>query len=230
MNNASVRCLAQAGTAGLILCWSVFALFDYSAVGNALAASGTCPAPPADYGKDTITVNVRTAGSYRVWSHLMVPSSSANMYALQVDSSQCFVVGGGSSLSANNWTWVDYADGNRAAPVDLANLAVGSHTFALMGLASGVKVDGILLASDKSCVPTGNGSNCNSASAIVSSSDSASMSVAPSAKEVINGKSKGFNWMGAAIIGAIVLGLVGAGLFYAQRKRLGASRGGDDEA
>lgn len=192
------------------------------AAGTAQAASGACPAPAADYGRDALSINLPPAATYRVWSHMMVPSAAASTFMLQIDSNQCYNMGGGTLITPNTWTWVDYADGNAAAPVDITNLAAGTHSLTLIGAAPGVTVDDILFATDTTCVPTGNGSNC-SASATASPTSSATAGttsggggksdtvVASAAKKL------SVNWPLA--VGALIL-VAGGGAWLWRRHRL----------
>lgn len=187
--------------------------------GTASAANGACPAPAADYGKDTVSINLPPSSTYRVWSHLLAPSANADSFMMQLDSSQCFSVGGGTQITPNTWTWVDYSDGNTATPIDLANLAPGSHTLTLVGSSAGVTVDDIIFATDPTCVPTGNGNNCVAAAA-GSPSMSPSSSSSGSSTTAVQGtttKAKGVNWALTAGIGLVVLGLAG-GLWYLKRR------------
>ena len=136
------------------------------AAGIAFADSGGCSAPTADYGKDATTVSISTAGNYRIWSHLQAPNASAASYMLQVDSSSCFSVGGGSAIAPDTWTWVGYTNGD-PTKLTLANLAAGAHSLTLIGTAAGGRVDDILLTTDSSCIPVSDGSNCNTGASSV---------------------------------------------------------------
>ena len=130
------------------------------AVSLALAhpAAAACAAPATNYGTATLTANVTTATSYRIWTHMNVPDTTNNSYLLEVDGGNCYVVGDG-GIAANTWTWVDYQNGNTTSKVAM-NLSAGSHTLKAIGREPNVKFDRILLAADQNCLPTGFGNNC----------------------------------------------------------------------
>ena len=116
-------------------------------------ASAACPAPTTDYGKVSMTVNVPTTGTYRVWSRIMAPDATANSYQLDVDGTTCsIVVGDSTAIAANTWTWVSYKNGTTTSYIDL-NLTAGNHTLDAVGREAGVKLDRIILTGDLTCVP-----------------------------------------------------------------------------
>ncbi|HSX52931.1 MAG TPA: Ig-like domain-containing protein [Patescibacteria group bacterium] len=148
----------------LFLIGGIIAIFAAVALVSTRSASAACAAPSTNYGSATQSVSVPSLGTYHVWSRIMVPSSTSSSYLLEVDGGTCYVVGGGSAIAANTWTWVDYQNGTTSSKVDLANLSAGTHTLKLIGNAAGVKLDRILLLTDNSCsganMPTGTGDNC----------------------------------------------------------------------
>lgn len=123
------------------------------------AAAAACPTPTTDYGTVATTVSVPAAATYRIWTHMLTSVAANNAYNLEIDASQCAAVGG-STLTANAWTWVDYQNGNTASAIDVP-LSAGTHNLKLIGTQSGVEIDQLVLTSDLSCVPTGGGDNCN---------------------------------------------------------------------
>jgi len=122
-------------------------------------AYAACAAPATDYGSATQTVSVTSAGTYRIWSRIMVPSATSSSYMLEVDGGTCYTVGGGSAIPANTWTWVSYQNGTTTSLIS-PSLTAGTHSLKLIGNAAGVKVDRLLLLSDTTCTPTGTGDNC----------------------------------------------------------------------
>lgn len=92
----------------------------------------------------------------------MAPDTSNNSYLLEIDGANCYVVGG-KSISANAWTWVDYQNGNTASKVNLS-LTKGTHSVKFIGRQPNVKLDRLVATSDLTCMPTGNGDNCNTPS------------------------------------------------------------------
>lgn len=131
------------------------AVFSLTKLGKVQAA---CVAPATDFGAATKTINVPTAGTYRVWSRIMAPNPTANSYTLEVDGVTCIAVGD-APIATNVWTWVDYRDASSASKVSVT-LGAGSHTFKMIGREASVKLDLLLLTADTACVPTGAGSNC----------------------------------------------------------------------
>ncbi|PID32450.1 hypothetical protein CR970_00330 [Candidatus Saccharibacteria bacterium] len=117
--------------------------------------------PSVDYGTVTLSVNVTSAATYRVWSRIMPPDNYNNSYSLEIDGGNCIVVGDSSSLQANSWSWVDYRDGSSSNKIDVS-LSAGTHTIKLIGTEPSVAVDRLILTSDTSCVPSGVGDNCAS--------------------------------------------------------------------
>lgn len=121
------------------------------------ADAAACPPQAIDYGTVTNTVNLPAAATYRVWTHMYVPNTTNNTYLLQV-ADQCFTIGG-SSTAPGSWKWVASQDGT-SAMADVP-LAAGSQTITLIGSKPDVKVDRVIFAADLACVPTNDGSNCN---------------------------------------------------------------------
>lgn len=124
-------------------------------------ASAACSALPTDRGTVTATVNVQTAGTYRVWSRIKAPDTTNNSYLMQIDDTTCnVVVGDSASIPANTWTWVDYQGGTSTSKTNVV-LTAGNHVFTLAGREDNVQLDRVILTQDTACVPTGNGDNCS---------------------------------------------------------------------
>lgn len=121
-------------------------------------ARAACASPASDYGTVTSTVNIDTAGTYRIWSRIMAPDATANSYFLEVDGNACYVVGD-AGIAPGVWTWLDYQNGSQATKIE-QQFTAGSHSFKLIGREAGVKLDRLLLVSDLNCVPEGTGDNC----------------------------------------------------------------------
>jgi hypothetical protein len=98
-------------------------------------------------------------------------SSSANSVLLNVDNTNCYSVGGDSSIptDGSTWHWVNDYDGNTSNIVNVS-LSQGTHSFELTGTESGVSIDRIIAvpvngSGNVSCTPTDTqaataGSNC----------------------------------------------------------------------
>src|SRR6266568_3664023 len=108
---------------------------------------------PSSTGVATTSITIPSTGSYALWTRMMVPSSTANSYYLQVDSGCPYLVS--DTTGTNSWDWVT------SAPITLA-LATGSHTITMVGNQAGVKVDELIFS--QSCTPTGTGDACFSTS------------------------------------------------------------------
>ncbi len=127
---------------------------------SAVWAADSCTAPATDYGTDTMSAPIPSTASYTVWTHIKIPSSSANSILLNV-AGTCYNVGASTSVPANTWEWIDYYDGS-TSKVITQSLTQGSKNVELIGTSTGVLVDQIEFVPG-SCVPTGNGSNCTTA-------------------------------------------------------------------
>ncbi len=119
-----------------------------------------CASPSTDYGRATVTLNVGSAATYRVWTRLYVPDGSNNSFLFEIDGNTCFTAGD-SGIPANTWTWVDYQGGVQSSKMQL-NLSAGNHSLKMIGREPGVRLGRILFVSNLSCVPVGNGDNCAS--------------------------------------------------------------------
>jgi hypothetical protein len=122
-------------------------------------ASAACSTPATTLGQATYTVSVTSAANYFAWIHLKAPDTTNNSAYLKADAGCSWLMGDSSTIPANTWTWINYADGTKST-LAAFNLTAGSHTLTLSGHEPGVSVDRILLSSDANCVPTGDGSNC----------------------------------------------------------------------
>lgn len=133
------------------------------------AQAAACTNPSTDYGTVTYTASVSATGTYRIWTRMSAPSTSANTYLLDIDSSSCYTVGGStvpvyssgatSYFSNNTSNWISKTSGGSNIDVSLSS---GSHTIKLIGNADGVVVDRVIITADTTCVPTGAGDNCAS--------------------------------------------------------------------
>lgn len=146
----------------LIAAVTVFASLAVGFVQSPAASAQTCgttTAPATTLGQVTQTVNVTTAGSYRVWSRIKAPNATANSYYLQFGAAGCAINVGDAAIPANTWTWVNYAGGVTGTPTTVT-LAVGSQVLKYTGKEADVQLDRVLLLTDTACVPTGTGNNC----------------------------------------------------------------------
>lgn len=123
------------------------------------SSCGTTTAPATTYGQVKQSVNVTTAGTYRVWSRIKTATSANNSYYFQVDNGCAFNVGDSTAIPVNTWTWVNYQQNNTSSFVDVT-LTAGTHQLTYTGREADVQLDRVLLLSDTSCTPTGLGDDC----------------------------------------------------------------------
>lgn len=152
----STKLLALAG----LLIGALMALGGQSKVDAAACAAAT-----TDLGVDSVSINIPAAATYTIWTRMKAPDTTHNSINLQVDTTDCFSVGGGSftatAWNADSSNWIKYANGAPSTPVSM-NLTAGAHTLKYIGTQAGVEVDRIIVSSDASCTPTGTGDNCQS--------------------------------------------------------------------
>lgn len=131
-------------------------------------AAAACVAPATDYGTvSNLSVNITTAGTYRIWTRMAAANSSNNTYLLEVDNNTCFTVGGSTvptyvsgattHFASGISNWINQTSSGSAVSM---SLGVGTHTFELIGNAAGVVVDRLIVTSSTTCVPSGTGDNC----------------------------------------------------------------------
>lgn len=108
--------------------------------------------PASNFGTITAKVNLPESGSYKLWVRTAA-SNSTNALSVQIDNGQVLSMGG--PTTSNDWTWVDYKNGDQANKT-VMNLNAGEHTIKITGTNKGVKLDKFLLANE-ACVPEGIG-------------------------------------------------------------------------
>jgi hypothetical protein len=136
---------------------AVVALGSYAVLLPKPAIAADCSDIGTPTGTASASVSVPTSGTYRIWSQLMAPNSTANSLLVTVDN-QCRKLGD-TPLTPSVWSWVGHQNGDAAAQATVA-LTAGDHTVKLTGIEAGVKVNKLLLLADTSCVPRDNGDNC----------------------------------------------------------------------
>lgn len=153
-------------------------------------ASAAACSNSGNYGSATMPVNIPATGDYRIWSRIKVPNSANSTYQLEIDGNSCWQVGG-NNVPANTWTWVDWYGGNSAQKININFTTSGTHTFKIIGFATNVEVDKVLLlgsgelCTDNASLPSGDGSNCASGPASVTTSPGSSGSSSPSSSAPI---------------------------------------------
>jgi hypothetical protein len=130
--------------------------------------AAACTPPATDYGQVSgLSVNIDTAGTYRIWSRIAAPDTTNNTYLLEIDGNTCFNVGGSSVPTFSGGSTTRFASGSTnwlattsSGSAVTLNFSVGTHTLKLIGNAPGVVVDRLIVTSDLTCTPTGTGDNC----------------------------------------------------------------------
>jgi chitodextrinase len=123
------------------------------------ASAAACTAPSTDYGTATTTLSISSAATYRIWTRVLAPDTTNNTYLLEVDGNTCFNVGGGTSVTPNTWTWVDWYNSNTTTKVQMS-LSQGNHTLKLIGNTPNLAIDRIVATSDLTCPVRDLGDNC----------------------------------------------------------------------
>jgi hypothetical protein len=127
-----------------------------------------------------------TTGTYIIWTRMQVPDSAHSQFNLEINNQSCYVVGG-SSITPNTWTWVNFQDGNLSTIIKYNFDRTIDNSARLIGTFAGVKVDRLLLIKN-SCVPVGLGANCQTESARTTIPDMAgASSVPPPSSRTIGG-------------------------------------------
>lgn len=162
-----IKSLVIAGLTALLMAPALLAAVLVADPSPARAACGNLP---SSLGSVTMTINVPSAGPYRIWVRELAPTAGASGFYLQLaDAGLCQVTMGNGSITAKSWTWVDYQNGNPSSVVS-ATITAGNHTVKLAGLSSGTEVDKVELLSDTGCTPTGDGTNCTNSAVTATAS------------------------------------------------------------
>ena len=122
------------------------------------AHAAACSVPSPSYGSVSSTISVPANATYRIWTRMMAPDTTNNKYALEIDGNTCYTVGG-TNLSPNTWTWVDYQNGSTSNKIQ-QELTAGNHTVKFIGIAPNVKLDKLIIASDLTCVISDGNTSC----------------------------------------------------------------------
>ena len=110
-----------------------------------------------DYGSVTTQLSISETGSYRLWSRLQNPAGVNSSYLFEINNT-CINVGGLEN-SVDNWSWVDYQDGNKDNKTDIT-LEAGDYQVRMIGNQSDVLLDRVLLIPDNLCEPKDTGDSC----------------------------------------------------------------------
>ncbi len=136
-----------------------FALSPTSIVTPQVTQGSTCPMIATSSSRATISLNIPTTGTYKIWSRLMSLSDNSNSYYLQVDDNCPINVGDLNGSVTNSWQWISYQSGLITNPI-VQILTTGPHTVNLISREIGVKLDKLIFTQDLNCVPVDFGTNC----------------------------------------------------------------------
>lgn len=143
-------------------------------IADAAGTPDSCTPPATTYGTDSWSsanspadpIYVPATATYTIWVRMQAPSASANSILLNIDGTNCYNVGGDSSIptDGSTWDWVDDYGGDTSNIMNVS-LTQGSHNFELTGTESGVAIDGILAIATSggspSCTPSTTGTYPN---------------------------------------------------------------------
>jgi hypothetical protein len=119
----------------------------------------TCTNTPSSPDSVTSTFSVPETNTYTIWTRLLAPDTNSNSIYVQIDGECAINVGDSNTIPANQFTWVNYQNGNTASQI-LVQLAAGTHTLKLIEREAGVGVDRVIITTNTACMPTGTGDNC----------------------------------------------------------------------
>lgn len=146
MSKRTIRFLSS--LFGCLMLATVFLVF---ATGNQ-KVSAACAALPTTRG--TVTQSVTLAeGTYSIWSRVRTATPANNSFYMNLDNASgnnllCGATMGGTTLTANTWTWVEHT-----STVTVTSGTAGAYTMTLAGKDDSVEVDRIIMTADNTCTP-----------------------------------------------------------------------------
>lgn len=108
-------------------------------------------------GHVTYTVNIPSAGAYRVWGRVIMPSTNDDSFSLRFNNAATWVQWNNNNAFPTAWTWVIVHDTLQGETNMLWPLSAGNHTLELVYREDGAKLDKLLVTNDLNYVPTGLG-------------------------------------------------------------------------
>ncbi len=118
--------------------------------------AAACTTTPSGAGSATYNFNVPATANYRIWTRISAPVSGNGVF-LKIDTACPVKLV--NNFPANTWAWINLNNGDPALRM-IRSFSAGNHTIRLIGNQANVKVDGIILTPNLTCVPSGTGSNC----------------------------------------------------------------------
>jgi hypothetical protein len=104
--------------------------------------------PKLNAGKAEYQVNIPKDGAYVLWCRVWWNGECSNSFTVKIDDQPPFLFG--EDATYKTWHWVRYPVSRTAKPIDLT---AGDHSLVLLNREDGVRIDQILLSSDKRFVP-----------------------------------------------------------------------------
>lgn len=124
-------------------------------VGSTMCANRPNPANGLAIGE----VSLPATGKHFIWSRVRPADSAGRAYLLQIDG-HCAIEVGGTGLTSDAWTWVNWRDGRLDVPVAIDKLTAGQHTVRIFGADPNVGLDRLLLTTDGNCRPQAADDTC----------------------------------------------------------------------
>lgn len=104
--------------------------------------------PKLKAGKASFTVEVPESGLFTLWCRVWWEGECSNSYTVNVDDQSGFLFGEDATYKV--WHWVKYPVSRTVAPIKLIK---GIHTLTFHNREDGVRLDQVLLSTDKRFVP-----------------------------------------------------------------------------
>jgi hypothetical protein len=120
-----------------------------------VAAGNNSQAAPPATGHSVINFSVPSAGSYKVWGRVMVPTNADDSFWVRMD--------GGPWINWNNipvgadWHWDDVHNAAAGNALVTFTLGAGSHTLTVAYREDGARLDRVLITNELSFTPSGLG-------------------------------------------------------------------------
>jgi hypothetical protein len=123
------------------------------------ANAQTCSNTPTSSNTITTTFTIPETNTYTMWSRIIAADTINNSFWLQIDNGCAINVGDNSSIPTNQFSWINYQNGNTTNPIRI-NLAAGDHIIKIIEREGGIGIDQLVVTTNMSCVPTGAGDVC----------------------------------------------------------------------
>ncbi|GAA3804361.1 hypothetical protein GCM10022226_25300 [Sphaerisporangium flaviroseum] len=121
----------------------------------AVASGNNSQSSAPSTGHATVTVNVPSAGTYKVMGRVVAPADTDDSFWVRVD--------GGAWVNWNDiapggsWHWANVTDDAASNALATYNLAAGDHSLTFAYREDGARLDRVLVTTDLALAPTGTG-------------------------------------------------------------------------